>query len=79
MNLLLDDIIQYINEDTVRGELAREFQGILSDYQNGKITVEEKAELVSGIVEGFKATYITADEGTMRWVVSIASVVSAFV
>ena len=59
--------------------MAREFQGILSDYQNGKITAEEKAELVSGLVEGFKATYITADEGTMRWVVSIASVVSAFV
>ena len=75
----LDDIVQYINEDTVRGELAREFQGIISDYQSGVISAEEKNDLVNAVVEGFKATKATSDEDTMRWVVNIATVVSALV
>jgi hypothetical protein len=75
----LDDIVQYINEDTVRGELAREFQGIISDYQSGAISAEEKNDLVNAVVEGFKATKATSDEDTMRWVVNIATVVSALV
>lgn len=75
----LDDIVQYINEDTVRGELAREFQGIISDYQSGAISAEEKNDLANAVVEGFKATKVTSDEDTMRWVVNIATVVSALV
>lgn len=75
----LDDIVQYINEETVRGELAREFQGIISDYQSGAISAEEKNDLVNAVVEGFKATKATSDEDTMRWVVNIATVVSALV
>lgn len=75
----LDDIVQYINEDTVRGELAREFQGIISDYQYGAISAEEKNDLANAVVEGFKATKVTSDEDTMRWVVNIATVVSALV
>jgi hypothetical protein len=75
----LDDIVQYINEDTVRGELAREFQGIISDYQSGAINAEEKTDLVNAVVEGFKATKATSDEDTMRWVTNIATVVSALV
>lgn len=75
----LDDIVQYINEDTVRGELAREFQGIISDYQYGAISAKEKNDLANAVVEGFKATKVTSDEDTMRWVVNIATVVSALV
>lgn len=75
----LDEIVQYINEETVRGELAREFQGIISDYQSGAISAEEKNDLVNAVVEGFKATKATSDEDTMRWVVNIATVVSALV
>lgn len=75
----LDDIVQYINEDTVRGELAREFQEIISDYQSGAISAEDKTDLVNAVVEGFKATKATSDEDTMRWVANIATVVSALV
>ena len=42
----LDDIVQFINEDSIRGELARELAGIISDYHAGAITVEDKEEIM---------------------------------
>lgn len=75
----LDEIVQYINEESVRGDLAREFQGIISDYQAGSITAEEKTELVNAVVEGFKAADTTGDEEVMRWVVNAANIVAAVV
>jgi hypothetical protein len=44
---MMDDLVKYINEDSVRGELAREFSEIVSDYHNGKITIEEKIILLT--------------------------------
>ena len=75
----IDEIVKYINEDTSRGELAREFQGIISDYQAGTISVDEKNELVVSVVAGFEATDASSDEETMKWVATAASVVSAVV
>ena len=75
----MDDLVKYINEDSVRGELAREFNGIISDYNNGKITVEEKNDLVEAVVAGFKASQVTSDEEVMRWVANASRVVSAVV
>lgn len=75
----LDEIVQYINEDSVRGDLAREFQGIIADYQSGAITAEEKAELVEAVLAGFQAAKSTSDEDTMRWAVNIATVVTSLV
>ena len=75
----IDEIVKYLNEDTARGELAREFQGIISDYQAGTITAEEKAELVVAVVAGFEATDASSDEETMKWVATAASVVSSVV
>jgi hypothetical protein len=75
----IDEIVKYINEDTSRGELAREFQGIISDYQAGTISADEKNELVVAVVAGFEATDASGDEETMKWVATAASVVSAVV
>jgi len=75
----LDEIVKYINDDTARGELAREFQGIISDYQSGTITSEDKNDLVNAVVAGFKATDASSDEETMRWVVNVATVVTSLV
>lgn len=75
----LDEITEYINEDSVRGELAREFSGIISDYQAGTISLEEKNQLIEGIVEAFKVSENASDEVTVRWLVSIASVAVQFV
>ena len=75
----IDEIVKYINEDTSRGELAREFQGIISDNQAGTISVDEKNELVVSVVAGFEATDASSDEETMKWVATAASVVLAVV
>lgn len=75
----IDEIVKYINEDTSRGELAREFQGIISDYQAGTISADEKNELVVSVVAGFEATDASSDEETMKWVATAASVVLAVV
>lgn len=75
----MDDLVKYINEDSVRGELAREFSEIVSDYHNGKITIEEKNDLADAIVAGFKASKVTSDEEVMRWVANVSKVVSAVV
>ena len=75
----IDEIVKYINEDTSRGELAREFQGIISDYQAGTISADEKNELVVSVVAGFEATDASSDEETIKWVATAASVVSAVV
>lgn len=75
----MDDILKYINEESPRGELARELQGIIADYQSGTISLEDKNDLVNAVVEGFKATKASSDEDTMRWIVSAASVVAAVV
>ena len=75
----MDDLVKYINEDSVRGELAREFSGIVSDYNNGKITIEEKNDLIEAVVAGFKASKVTSDEEVMRWVANVSKVVSAVV
>jgi len=75
----IDEIVKYVNEESPRGELAREFQGIISDFQAGTITLEEKNDLVVAVVAGFEAADVSRDEETMRWVVTAASVVSAVV
>ena len=75
----LDDIVKHINDDSAKGELAREFQGIISDYQAGTISAEEKNELVEAVVAGFKAAKASSDEETMRWVVNVATVVTSLV
>ena len=73
----IDEIVKYINEDSPRGDLAREFQGIISDFQAGTISLDEKNELVVAVVAGFEATDASSDEETMKWVATAASVVSA--
>ena len=75
----LDDIVKHINDDSAKGELAREFQGIISDYQAGTISAEEKNELVEAVVSGFKAAKASSDEETMRWAVNVATVVTSLV
>lgn len=75
----MDEITQYINEESVRGDLARELAGIVADYQAGSITVEEKNELVHAIVESYKADQLANDEVALRWAVSAATVVASIV
>ena len=70
----LDEIVQYINEQSIRGDLAREFAGIISDYQAGSITVEDKEALVKEVLASFEAHGLAEDEVMWRWAVSAASI-----
>ena len=42
----MDDLVKYINEDSVRGELAREFSGIISDTIMEKLLLKKKMILL---------------------------------
>ena len=70
----MDDILQYINEQSIRGDLAREFAGIISDYQTGAITANDKEQLVNEVLASYQAHGLAEDENIMRWAVSAASI-----
>jgi hypothetical protein len=75
----MDVIVKYINEASVRGELAREFSGIISDYENGRITAKEKQDLIEAVVAGFKASQAAKDEETVKWVANASKIVGALI
>jgi len=70
----LDEIVQYVNEQSIKGDLARELVGIISDYQAGTITALDKEQLINEVLASFKAHGLAEDEITMRWAVSAASI-----
>lgn len=73
----LDDIAQYMNETSIRGDLAREFAGIISDYQAGAITAQDKEQLVNEILGAYQANGLAEDEQLMRWAVGAARLVAS--
>ena len=75
----MDEIVQYVNEQSIRGELAREFAGIVSDYQAGTISKEDKDALAQEVLAAFHANGLAEDEVTLRWAVAAASVVGSLV
>lgn len=77
--MIIDDLVQYANEETIRGEYARELLGIISDFQHKKITAQEKDELLEAIKNGLNASELANDEVNLRWVVSAAQMVGALV
>ncbi|NBV28526.1 hypothetical protein EBS02_05865 [bacterium] len=70
----LDEIVQYVDEQSIRGDLAREFTGIISDYQNGSLSVEDKEALINEVLASFEAHGLAEDEVMWRWAVSAASI-----
>lgn len=70
----LDEIVQYINEQSIRGDLAREFAGIISDYQAGSISAEDKEALIKEVLASFEAHGLAEDEVMWRWAVSAATI-----
>lgn len=77
--MIIDDLVQYANEDNVRGEYARELLEIISDFQYKRITAQEKDELIEAIKKGLDASELAKDEVNLRWVVSAAEMVGALV
>ena len=72
-----DAIVQYVNEESIRGDLARELLGIISDYESGTISAEDKSELLHEIMASYQASDLARDEVMWRWAISAATIVAS--
>ena len=72
-----DAIVQYVNEQSIRGDLARELMGIISDYESGTISAEDKSELLHEVMASYQASDLARDEVMWRWAVSAATIVAS--
>ena len=72
-----DAIVQYVNEESIRGDLARELLGIISDYESGTISAEDKSELLHEVMASYQASDLARDEVMWRWAISAATVVAS--
>ena len=72
-----DTILQYVNEQSIRGDLARELLGIMSDYESGTISAEDKSELLHEVMASYQASDLARDEVMWRWAISAATLVAS--
>lgn len=72
-----DTIVQYVNEQSIRGDLARELLGIISDYESGTISAEDKSELLHEVMASYQASELAKDEVMWRWAISAATIVAS--
>ena len=72
-----DTIVQYVNEQSIRGDLARELLGIMSDYESGTISAEDKSELLHEVMASYQASDLARDEVMWRWAISAATLVAS--
>ena len=72
-----DTIVQYVNEQSIRGDLARELLGIISDYESGTISAEDKSELLHDVMASYQASDLARDEVMWRWAISAATLVAS--
>ena len=72
-----DTIVQYVNEQSIRGDLARELLGIMSDYESGTISAEDKSELLHEVMASYQASELAKDEVMWRWAISAATIVAS--
>ena len=63
----VEDLNEYVNEDSVKGKLTRELLEILADFKNGRIDIDTKNDLVKSVEESFHAEDAFADEQTSRF------------
>jgi len=72
-----DIIVQYVNEQSIRGDLARELMGIISDYEAGSISAEDKSELLHEVMATYQASELAKEEVMWRWAISAATLVAS--
>ena len=72
-----DTLVQFVNEQSIRGDLARELLGIMSDYESGTISAEDKSELLHEVMASYQASDLAKDEVMWRWAVSAATIVAS--
>jgi hypothetical protein len=70
-------ILEYVEEQSIRGDLARELHGIINDYNDDQISAEDKSALVEEILKAYQASELAKDEVMWRWAVNAASLVTS--
>ena len=70
-------ILEYVEEQSIRGDLARELHGIINDYNDDQISAEDKSALVEEILRAYQASELAKDEVMWRWAVNAASLVTS--
>ncbi len=73
----IEDLNEYVNEQSIRGKLTRELLGVLSDFQSGKIDASTKKDLCDSIEAGFHAEDACVDEQTSKFLRKAVEVVCA--
>lgn len=68
---MVDELEPYLKEKSIRGDLARELQGILDDYKEGVISASEKEELVEEVFATLEANKKAKDEATRNWAAKV--------
>jgi len=67
----LEELNQYINEDSVTGQLARELREIMADYQSGGLTAKDKDDLIKEIIDIRAANDLAGDEENYKLIYAI--------
>jgi hypothetical protein len=70
-------ILEYVEEQSIRGDLARELHGIINDYNGDQISAEDKSALVEEVLQAYQASELAKDEVMWRWAVNAASLVTS--
>ena len=73
----IEDLNEFVNEQSIKGKLTRELLGVLSDFQNGKIDASAKKDLCESIEAGFHAEDACVDEQTSKFLRKAVEVVCA--
>lgn len=73
----MDELLKHKDDAGAIGDLARELLAIVEDYTNGKMTLEERNELIREVAKIY-AEHDSADkEIVARWAVNIVQVLAA--
>ena len=73
--MTIDDLNQFVNEESIRSDLARELLGVISDYQAGTISLDDKNQLVEQIGQAYQNSELANDEKNVRWLAGALSLV----
>lgn len=79
LKMTLEFLNEYVNEESTKGDLAREFLGVIADYQAGTISKEDKDQLVEQIAQSFQNNRLADDEENVRWLANAVNLVVAIV
>ena len=65
---------EYVSEQSIRGDLARDLCGIVHDYEAGTISAEDKKLMIQEVMDSYCASELAKDEVMWRWAVQAATV-----